>query len=484
MSLEQNRAPLFQAMKDHINKNIIPFHVPGHKYGYGLEEFKEFVGENVLKMDVNAMEDLDDACNPIGVISEAEQLLAEAYGAEAAYFLINGTSAGVQAMILSTCSPGEQIILPRNAHKSTLGGIILSGAIPIYLQPEINEDLGIAMGISVETFKKAIKENSHAKAVFVINPTYYGVASDLKSITRIAHRNGMSVLVDEAHGAHMSFHDDFPLTAMEVGADMSAASMHKTGGSMTQTSALLVRGDIVDPKVVKQVLNLTYTTSASYVLMCSIDVARKQMATKGSEMLENVLKLARWAREEINKIEGLYAPGKELVGTPGFHDFDETKLTVHVRRLGLTGYEVEDMLRRDYNIQVEFSDMFNIFAIISLGDKKEYLETLVNALKDISNKTGVNEFKKTITIPFNPQLIVSPRDAFYSPKKSVRLEDCVGEICGEMIMAYPPGIPVVCMGEKISRDIVDYVKFLKQEKCLLQGTVDPYVDHVMVLGKD
>ena len=339
------------------------------------------------------------------------------------------------------------------------------------------------MGVSVNTFKKSIKENPHAKAIFVINPTYYGVASDLKSITRIAHRNGMAVLVDEAHGAHMSFHDDFPLTAMEVGADMSAASMHKTGGSMTQTSALLVRGDIVDPTDVKQVLNLTYTTSASYVLMCSIDVARKQMATKGSEMLENVLNLARWTREEINKIEGLYAPGKELVGTPGFHDFDETKLTVHVRRLGLTGYEVEDMLRRDYNIQVEFSDMFNIFAIISLGDKKEYLETLVNALKDISSITGVNKLKKSISILFNPQLIVSPRDAFYSPKKSVRLEDSVGEICGEMIMAYPPGIPVVCMGEKISKDIVDYVIFLKQEKCLLQGTVDPYVNHVMVLGR-
>jgi arginine decarboxylase len=470
-------------MKKHIDRNVIPFHVPGHKYGSGLEEFKEFVGENVLKMDLNAMGDLDDACNPIGVIAESEQLLAKAFGAQAAYFLINGTSAGVQAMIISTCSPGDHIILPRNAHKSTLGGIILSGAVPIYVQPEINEDLGIAMGVSVENVRKAIKQNPHAKAVFVINPTYYGAASDLKSITRIAHRSGMTVLVDEAHGSHMSFHDDFPLTAMEVGADMSAASMHKTGGAMTQTSVLLVRGDIVDPKSVKQVLNLTYTTSASYVLMCSIDAARKQLATKGSSMLDEVLKLSRWARDEINQIEGLYAPGKELIGTSGCHDFDETKLTINVRKLGLTGYEVDSILINKYNIQMEFADMYNLFAIISLGDKKEYLETLVNALKEIAKNTDAKHSTKTVLIPFNPQLIVSPRDAFYSPKKSVRLDDSIGEISGEMIMAYPPGIPIICMGERITKDIVDYVKLLKEQKSLLQGTVDPFVEKVLVLGR-
>ncbi len=484
MPLNQNRTPLFDAMKKHMERDIVPFHVPGHKYGYGLEDFRNLVGDNVLKMDLNAMEDLDDACNPIGVIAESEQLLAEAFGAETAYFLVNGTSSGVQAMIMSTCKPGDQIILPRNSHKSTLGGIILSGAIPVYLQPEVSEELGIAMGVTPVSVKNAVKQNPFAKAVFVINPTYYGAASDLKSITRLAHRSGMAVLVDEAHGAHMSFHDDFPLTAMEVGADMSAVSMHKTGGSMTQTSALLLRGDIVDPSVVKQILGLTYTTSASYVLMCSIDAARKQLAVRGSEILDNVLSMARWARDEINKIEGLYAPGKELIGTPGCYDFDETRLTINVKKLGITGYEAEKNLINNYNIQVELSDMYNIFAVISLGDRKEYLEALINALKDMAQKLGVKEFGKTISIPFNSEMIVSPRDAFYSSKKAVRLEDSAGEISGEMIMSYPPGIPVVCMGERITPDIIDYVRLLKEEKCLLQGTVDPYVDYVMVLGRD
>ncbi len=484
IGLDQNNTPLFSAVKSYVEDKVIQFHVPGHKQGRGIQELKEYIGERALQMDANGMQELDYANNPTGVIYEAEKLFASAFGAQNAYFLVNGTTAGVQAMIMSACEPGDKIIIPRNAHKSTVGGIILSGAMPIYIQPEIDKKLGIAMGITQESLKKAIKEHPHAKAVFVINPTYYGVASDLKSIVRIAHRHSMSVLVDEAHGAHMSFHDDFPLTAMEVGADMSAASMHKTAGSMTQSSILLLRSNVIPPERIKQVLNLTYTSSASYLLMCSLDIARKQLATKGSDMLEETLHLARWAREEINKVEGLYAFGKELIGMPGCYDFDETKLGINVIGLGYTGYQMEIKLRREYNIQVEMSDLYNILAIISIGDRKEDVEALVNALKDIAAKTGVREFREATMIPQNPKMIVSPRDAFYAAKKVVTLEESVGEIAGEMVMSYPPGIPVVCMGERISKDIVEYIKLLKEEKCELQGTADPYVNYIRVLGRE
>lgn len=480
--LDQNNTPLFDAVKKYCNDKVIQFHVPGHKQGRGIPELAEYIGERALQMDANGMADLDYANNPTGVIYEAEKLLAYAYGAQDAYFLVSGTTAGVQAMIMSACDPGDKIIIPRNAHKSTIGGIILSGVMPVYIQPEISDRLGIAMGVSVESVKKAIRENPHAKAVFLINPTYYGVASDLKSIVRVAHRHGMAVLVDEAHGAHMSFHDDFPLTAMEVGADMSAASMHKTSGSMTQSSVLLLRSNTITPEKVKQVLNLTYTSSASYLLMCSLDIARKQLAMKGSDMLDNVLELARWAREEINKINGLYAFGKELVGTPGSYDFDETKLGINVNSIGFTGYQMESLLRKDYNIQVELSDIYNILAIISLGDRRQDVESLVAALKDIALKSHMREIRNPVKIPDNPKMIVSPRDAFYSPKKAVILEDSVGEIAGEMVMAYPPGIPVICMGERINNDIIDYIKILKEEKCELQGTADPHVDYIRVLG--
>lgn len=482
--IDQRCTPLFDAVKKYVDDKVVPFHVPGHKHGRGIPEFREYVGEHVLQMDANGMEDLDYANNPTGVIHDAERLLAHAFSAQNAYLLVNGTTAGVQAMIMSACEPGDKIIIPRNAHKSTIGGIILSGAMPIYIQPEINDKLGIAMGITEENLKKAIKENPHAKAVFIVNPTYYGASSDLKAIVRIAHRHDMAVLVDEAHGAHMSFHDDFPLTAMEVGADMSAASIHKTAGSLTQSSVLLLRSSMIAPEKVRQVLNLTSTSSASYLLMCSLDVARKQLATRGSDMLEDTLQLARWAREEINRIDGIYAFGKELIGTPGCYDFDETKLGINVRGLGYTGYQMESKLRKDYNIQIELSDLCNILAIVSIGDRKEDLEALVNALKDISSKTEKKEYRNHVFIPQTPKMIVSPRDAFYSSKKVVKLEDATGEIAGEMVMAYPPGIPVICMGERVTKDIIEYIKILKEEKCELQGTSDPYVNYIRVLGSE
>jgi len=482
MRVNQNRTPLFDAVKKYVDDGVVPFHVPGHKHGRGLQELAAYMGERAFNMDVNGMEDLDYANNPTGVIAEAQRLTAHAFGAEHAHFLVNGTTSGVQTMILSACEPGSRIIIPRNAHKSTIGGIILSGAMPVYVQPEINTRLGIAMGVSVDNIKKAIKQNPHAKAVFVINPTYYGMTSDLKSIVRIAHMHDMAVLVDEAHGAHMCFHDDFPLTAMEVGADMSAVSIHKTAGSLTQSSVLLSRGNLIPQDVVKHSLDLTFTSSASYLLMCSLDIARKQLAVKGADMLEETLQLARWARNEINRIEGLYAFGPELAGIPGCTDFDETKLGINIGKLGITGYQTEAILRNEYNIQVEMSDLCNILAVVTIGDRKEYLEALVNALKSISSDNKAGDFRNSAPLPQNPEMIVSPRDAFYNPKKSVRLEDSESEIAGEMVMAYPPGIPVICMGERITRDILDYIKVLKEEKCQLQGTSDPHVDYIRVLG--
>lgn len=481
--LDQNRAPLFEAMKDYHGRNVVPFDVPGHKHGVGIPEMVDYFGKTMLELDVNAMKCLDNICNPIGVIKEAEELAAKAYGADHAFFLVNGTTSGVQAMIMSVCNPGDKIILPRNAHKSAITALILSGAVPVYIQPEINEELGIAMGVTVEAIKKAIEKHHDAKAIFLINPTYYGATSDLKAIVEIAHEYEMAVLVDEAHGAHMKFHDECPMEAMDAGADMCAVSTHKTGGSLTQSSLLLLKEGMIDAKRVKTTLNLTQTTSASYLLMTSLDIARKQLATKGSEMLDDVLRLVRWAREEINKIDGLYAFGKELVGTAGVFDFDETKLGVNVRNIGLTGFEAYNILRDEYNIQVELGDMYNILAIVSLGDTKESLGALVDALKDMAVKHRKDkEVKLRKGVLQNPEVIVSPRDAYYSRKKIVKFEDAVGEVSGESIMAYPPGIPVVTPGERISKEMIEYVKQLKEKESLLQGTEDPYVNYIKVLG--
>ncbi len=477
----QNQTPLFDAVRHHIEREIIPFHVPGHKHGQGLRELRDYLGAPVMFMDLNSMPDLDDLCNPVSVIAQAQQLAAEAFGADSAFFLVNGTTAGIQAMMIAAARPGETIILPRNCHKSAYAGLILSGALPVYAPVSVNKELGISMTLSIDALEATYKKAPHAAALFVVNPSYYGYAGDLKRMVRIAHTYNSAVLVDEAHGCHMSFNDRFPLTAMEAGADAAAVSAHKTGGALTQASILLTRGTRIAREIYQESLDVLRTTSASYLLLVSLDLARKQLALHGREMLDRCLHLARHARKEINKIDGLYAFGRELARRD-VTDFDETRLNIHVARLGLTGYEMERRLREEHGIQIELADLSNVLALITIGDDESGIQRLIVALKQIAAGRPVIKADQVALPPAMPSVIISPREAFYAEKKSVALAAAVGEICGEMIMSYPPGIPVVCPGEKIDRDAVAYIQLLKAQNCFFQGTADPRVDFVRVLG--
>lgn len=480
--MDQNHTPLFDALKDYHNRGVIPFDVPGHKHGQGLQELSEYFGERMLQLDVNSMKCLDNLSHPTSVIKEAESLLADAYGADYGFFMVNGTSSSVQAMIMSVCQPGDKIILPRNAHKSATNGMILSGVSPIYVQPEINDKLGIAMGVTVESVGAAIEANPDAKAVFIINPTYYGATSDLKSIIDLAHANNMAVLVDEAHGAHFHFHPELPPSAASLGADLVAASVHKTGGSLTQSSVLLMNEGFVNKKYVRTIINLTQTTSASYLLMTSLDVARKNLALNGEKILSHVLELSRYARNILNETHGLYAFAKELEGTPGVKHFDETKLTINVSGLGLTGFEVYDILRDEYNIQLELGDANNVLAIMSLGDTKEHIDALIDAMKDLSKRFGHQDELTYVHIPMEcPINALSPREAFYRDKESVKLKDAIGRVSGESLMAYPPGIPMITPGELITEDIVSYVEFLKEQNTLLTDLEDDNLEYIKVI---
>ncbi|WP_161955158.1 aminotransferase class I/II-fold pyridoxal phosphate-dependent enzyme [Moorella sp. Hama-1] len=480
--LDQTRTPVFTAVKQYIDAGIIPFHVPGHKQGRALPEFKEYVGEKVLAMDLTCVPGLDNICNPRDVIREAEELTAAAYGAEQAFFLVNGTTSGIQAMILAVCQPGDKIIIPRNAHRSALGGLILSGARPVYIEPAINTDFGISMGITPEQVEGALREHPDARAVFVISPNYYGTVPPLKEIVVVAHRYNVPVLVDEAHGAHLKFHDALPDSAMEAGADLAASSAHKLAGSMTQSSFLLLQGGRLDPKHIKAVLNLSQTTSPSYILLASLDVARKQMALRGRELLERTLALARWIRGELARIEGLAIMGDEVTHLPGCSYLDPTKITVNVQGLGMTGYEMETRLRQEYKIQVELSDLYNVLLLVSIGDDEETAGRLVAAFKAIAGeRSRKNVIRFCPPLPAIPRMAALPREAFYSQTRSLELEQAEGEISAEAITAYPPGIPLVCPGEVITREIIDYVTLLKNEHADLQGTEDPEIKYIRVL---
>lgn len=478
----QEKMPIYEALQKYKEMRIVPFDVPGHKQGKGNKELTQFLGERCLSIDVNSMKPLDNLCHPVSVIREAEELAADAFGARYAFFMIGGTTSAVQAMVMTACKRGDKIIMPRNVHRSAINALVVCGAIPVYVNPGVNKELGIPLGMSYEDVESAILEHPDAKAVLVNNPTYYGICSPLEKITRLAHEHDMLVLVDEAHGTHFYFHEDLPASAMSVGADMAAVSMHKTGGSLTQSSFLLINNE-VSKGYVRQIINLTQTTSGSYLLMSSLDISRKNLALHGKEIFDRVTDLANYAREEINKIGGYYAYGKELINGDTIYDFDVTKLSIHTRDIGLAGIEVYDLLRDDYDIQIEFGDIGNVLAIISVGDKNLAIERLISALSEIKRRYMKDQSGMLNHEYINPLVEMTPQEAFYSPKKSIEIAKSVGEIASEFVMCYPPGIPILAPGEKITQEILDYIAYAKEKGCFLTGTEDIAIERINIVEK-
>lgn len=477
---KQKSAPIYEALQKFRRKRVVPFDVPGHKRGRGNPELVELLGEKCVGLDVNSMKPLDNLCHPISVIREAEKLTADAFGAKNAFLMVGGTTSAVQNMILSVCKAGDKIILPRNVHKSVINAMVLCGAIPVYVNPKINSELGIALGMEFSCVEEAIKNNPDAVAIFVNNPTYYGICSDIKSIVKLAHSYGMKVLADEAHGTHFYFNKNLPISAMEAGADMAAISMHKSGGSLTQSSILLTNTN-VNADYVRQIINLTQTTSASYLLLSSLDISRRNLALRGEESFEKVAKMAEYARNEINQIGGYYAYGKELINGTSVFDFDITKLSIYTLGNGLAGIEVYDLLRDEYDIQIEFGDFGNILAYISIGDRIQDIERLVGALADIERLYKKDKAGMLSGEYIQPEVVVTPQKAFYSEKVSLPIKEVAGKICGEFVMCYPPGIPILAPGEMITQEIAEYIMYAKEKGCSMQGTEDPEVNNINVL---
>ncbi|MDE6784352.1 MAG: aminotransferase class I/II-fold pyridoxal phosphate-dependent enzyme [Ruminococcus sp.] len=480
MALSQINAPIYEALRKFRRMRVVPFDVPGHKRGRGNMELTEFLGEDCMNVDVNSMKPLDNLCHPVSVIKDAEMLAAEAFGAENAFFMVGGTTSAVQSMIMYACKSGDRIIMPRNVHRSAINALILTGAVPVYVNPDVNNQLGIALGMSVEQVEKAIRENPQAKAVMVNNPTYYGICSDLKKIVEIAHAHNMLVLVDEAHGTHFYFGEDFPVTAMAAGADISSVSMHKSGGSLTQSSFLLM-GKNINSDYMRQVVNLTQTTSASYLLLSSLDISRKRLALSGRDIFAHTVEMAEYARSEINSIGGYYAYSKELINGDSIYDFDVSKLSIYTLPIGLAGIEVYDLLRDEYDIQIEFGDLGNILAYLSVGDRKRDIERLISAMAEIKRRFGKSGADMLTQEYISPIVAEAPRRAFYADKISLPLDESVGRVCTEFVMCYPPGIPILAPGELITQDIISYIRYAKEKGCQMTGTEDINIERLNVL---
>lgn len=465
---EQEQTPFLDALIDYVESDPAPFDVPGHKLGNFANDLSRKISPLIYEYDCNAPIGLDNLYNPNGVIKEAEALAAKAMKADHCLFSVNGTTGGILSMFLGCLDAKDKIILPRNSHKSVINGLIISGAVPIFVDTFIDEELGIACGMRSEDVIQAMDENPTVKAVFVINPTYFGVASDLKTICEEAHRRGLFVMVDEAHGSEFYFSDHLPLSAMEAGADISVLSMHKNSGSLTQTSMILTKGDRVNFTEVKKAYAMLSSTSPNHLLLASLDAARKEMALHGKELIENNLALAAYARKKLNQIRGIHVYGEEYVSqhhNSGVFAIDPTKLVIKVTDLGFYGYDVYRLIRKESNVQLELGEVSVVLACLGPGTIKEHVDKLVQAFEKLSDENYETQHTKEIPV-FHyafPKMVVPPREGYDAPHKIITLEDSVGEISAETVMAYPPGIPLVIPGEMISAETIRMIRFYMEE---------------------
>ncbi len=463
----QLRAPIAEAMKAYAADGAMAFHTPGHKQGLGAHPLlRGLITEEGLREEVSLMEELDDLHEPTMCIKEAQDLAAELYGADEAFFMINGTTGAIHTMFLGALQPDDTILVPRNAHCSMLGGIILAGARPVFLQPEIDEKLGIAMGLTLETVKKAVSEHPEARALAVVYPTYYGVTFDLQEIADFVHAHGMLLLVDEAHGPHLRFSRELPPQALDCGADMAAQSTHKILGAMTQASLLLVREGRINLERVREAASLLQSTSPNQLLLASIDIARLQMAENGRETVTRAARLAEKLRHDINEINGLWSFGPEYTDYKGASGLDTTKITVQVTGLGLTGVEAESILRHTYKIQCELSDARNLLFIISYADTEEQTTYLLHALQKLAKEHRrpvlMQEKQAEWHLPAVPLQGMTPREAFFAAKETVDFWQAEGRIAAEQVMFYPPGIPILAPGDIITAESLHYIKSMQK----------------------
>lgn len=482
--MDQNKTPIIDALRLYQKKGITSFDVPGHKRGRRVCDLQKLIGKRTFLMDVNAPVGLDSYSKPHGVIKESMELAAEAYHADNAFFLVNGSSSGVHIMIMTVCYDGDKILLPRNTHKSVTNALIMSGAVPVYIGPEINEEFGIACGVSEAATIRAIDENPDAKVLFLVYPTYYGACSNIKAVIDYAHSKGVIVLVDQAHGAHFSFSSALPKSAAELGADLVVTSTHKTGGSLTQSAMLLHNEGFVKYHSIKKRVLMFHTTSPSYILMASLESSRKLLATEGEEIFSELAWECKKAKKELSKIPGLVVlnPNSNSSAT---HKYDPTKIVIKVTGLGLDGFDVYDIMFEKYGIQMELAEPTLVLAVIAIGDSKETIHKLVDAFKDLSD-TYYGKYEPLV-VPQEririPPSIMSPRQAFYSEKKAVNIEDAIGEVAAEAVMIYPPGIPLCVPGERITSETIAEICYCKDNcSCMQKDSIEP--DKILVVIPD
>ena len=476
-AMDQQEAPYLDAIVAYAEREPGRFHVPGHKGGEGADpELVAALSEPAFKYDIPAgIEGVD--VGPDSPFQRAQRLAAKAWGAQRSWFLISGASQGNHAACLALRHAGRGVVAQRNVHSSTVDGIVLAGLEPAFVAPELDAELGIAHCLTPESLSTALEKSPDAVAALTVSPTYFGAVADVRGLAEVAHSHGVPLVVDEAWGAHLRFSPELPVSALECGADLVLSSVHKLFGSLTQSAILhLGRDEYIDPDVIDRCVTLTESTSPSALLTASLDAARRQAAVRGVELLHETIEGVKRAREEIRRIPGLDVLDERLIGRPGVHAWDPLRLSVDVRGTGSTGTRIATLMREQDDVNLELVSENVIVAVFGIGeDATRSASRLVDALRHAVETLGTEE--ESPSEPLTPPppwgaLEMPPRQAFFGQQEVVPFADAVGRIAAESLAAYPPGIPNVLPGERLTRETVDYINEVVEHGGWVRGAVD------------
>lgn len=445
--------PIYDVIMKYLATNPVPFHMPGHKMGKGIPS--EFL-EGIINMDLTELPETDNLHFPEGSIKEAQRLAARAFGSNMTFFLVNGSTCGIHAAVMTICKPGDKLIVARDCHKSVISAMMLAGAAPVYIQPKTNDYFGISTIIDPSKVDDALHENPDAVGVLITRPNYYGVCSDIQKIAEITHSYDKVLVVDEAHGAHLKFSSRLPICAMDSGSDLCIQSAHKTLAALNQGAYLHVKSHRIDIERLKFYLGILQTSSPSFIILAFLDIARQIMETRGQQLLDGLLNNIGQLEEVLNKNERIVMLTPNSISKAAL---DRTRVVINVNRTGMTGYQIERLLKKKGNIQVEMSDYSNIVCICTIADKAKDIQTLytqINRLCEDFKNSPVLSRPDFSDMPI-PKQALDFREVLQAQDVRIDLKKACGRISKHIITPYPPGVPLVCPGEIISRDLIEYI---------------------------
>jgi arginine/lysine/ornithine decarboxylase len=486
--LDHHRAPLLEAIAAYRRQGMLPFSTPGHKLGSGIDpQLLDLFGEAAFLADIPVSGGADTVHFQWETWRQAEELAADAWGSDSAYYLVNGSSTGNLAIMLAALKPGDEVVVARDVHKSLMVALIHSGAKPVYVAPRLHKQLNVGLGVDPADVSTALSQHPDARMVILVSPSYCGVASDLPAIARVAHDHGVPLYVDEAWGPHFHFHPALPPSAMASGADAAVASTHKVLAAFTQSAVLNVQGERIDRGKVAAAVGMSQTTSPAAFILATIDACRRQMALHGRDLLDRTIELAADARVRLKAISGVGVLDGESLDVPGY---DLTKLVIDVHGLGLTGFEVEMILRDTHAINPESSDTSGVVCLITVGDTPASIDRLVAAFAGIARDharpvgsdghAGAGLRSSGAAIAPGIQAM-SPREAFFADARAIPLKESIGEISAELVIPYPPGIPVLVPGDVITAEKLDYLIAGAAQGMYISGAADHALQTIRVV---